>query len=379
MAYRSFKEKLYISFKTIIKLKVQRYLCKDCLSVFRDSTTLLYGKERISLHTKMVVLQKLKEDVTLTHVSKEVGVSPQEAYNIFNSYVKIERHVLPEVLCIDEFKNLKSADGKYAVVLYDPINSIIIDVLESRLLKDLDEYFYHITFEEKNRVKYFISDMYEGFRSVKKRHFPNATHVVDSFHYVRYVTEAVNSIRIKLMNYYGEHTPEYRILKKYWNIITRPINNIKDFISYNPIRKEKTNSDTIINDCLDLSADLKIGYSLKEDFFIGFDTVHFENANAFLNDFKTNCMESNLEAFISLANTISSWQDEIVNSFIRFGDKRLNNGYLEGINNRIKVIKKIGYGYKNFYYFRNRLMYNINLNEPLKEIDINTIPKVKRK
>ncbi len=141
MAYRSFKEKLYISFKTIIKLKVQRYLCKDCLSVFRDSTTLLYGKERISLHTKMVVLQKLKEDVTLTHVSKEVGVSPQEAYNIFNSYVKIERHVLPEVLCIDEFKNLKSADGKYAVVLYDPINSIIIDVLESRLLKDLDEYF----------------------------------------------------------------------------------------------------------------------------------------------------------------------------------------------------------------------------------------------
>ena len=90
-------------------------------------------------------------------------------------------------------------------------------------------------------------------------------------------------------------------------------------------------------------------------------------------------MESNLEAFISLANTISSWQDEIVNSFIRFGDKRLNNGYLEGINNRIKVIKKIGYGYKNFYYFRNRLMYNINLNEPLKEIDINTIPKAKRK
>lgn len=219
----------------------------------------------------------------------------------------------------------------------------------------------------------------KALEASKKRHFPNATHVVDSFHYVRYVTEAVNSIRIKLMNYYGEHTPEYRILKKYWNIITRPINNIKDFISYNPIRKEKTNSDTIINDCLDLSADLKIGYSLKEDFFIGFDTVHFENANAFLNDFKTNCMESNLETFISLANTISSWQDEIVNSFIRFGDKRLNNGYLEGINNRIKVIKKIGYGYKNFYYFRNRLMYNINLNEPLKEIDINTIPKAKRK
>ena len=49
------------------------------------------------------------------------------------------------------------------------------------------------------------------------------------------------------------------------------------------------------------------------------------------------------------------------------------------IDSTSKVIKKIGYGYKNFYYFRNRLMYNINLNEPLKEIDINTIPKAKRK
>ena len=59
---------------------------------------------------------------------------------------------------------------------------------------------------------------------------------------------------------------------------------------------------------------------------------------------------------------------EIVNSFIRFGDKRLNNGYLEGINNRIKVIKKISYGCKNFNYFRNRIMYAINENEPISNI-----------
>lgn len=49
------------------------------------------------------------------------------------------------------------------------------------------------------------------------------------------------------------------------------------------------------------------------------------------------------------------------------------------MNNRIKVIKKIGYGYKNFYFFRNRLMFCINENEPLKDIDIRKIPKKVRK
>ena len=36
-----------------------------------------------------------------------------------------------------------------------------------------------------------------------------------------------------------------------------------------------------------------------------------------------------------------NWKKEIVNSFIRFGERKLHNGYIEGINNRIKVIKRI--------------------------------------
>lgn len=51
-----------------------------------------------------------------------------------------------------------------------------------------------------------------------------------------------------LMKDFKETTPEYRILKRYWNLIVRPLNNIKSFESYNPIQKTKTSSDTIIND-----------------------------------------------------------------------------------------------------------------------------------
>ena len=73
------------------------------------------------------------------------------------------------------------------------------------------------------------------------------------------------------------------------------------------------------------------------------------------------------------------WFDEIGNSYIRFGDRRLNNAYLEGKNNRIKEIKKISYGCNSFYYFRNRLMYVINGDEPIGIVDISKIPRLKRK
>ena len=66
-----------------------------------------------------------------------------------------------------------------------------------------------------------------------------------------------------------------------------------------------------------------------------------------------NCKTSQTEA----SKTINNWLDYIVNSFI---DKRYSNGYTEGLNNKIKVIKRNGYGYRNFRFFRLRLLYILN-------------------
>ena len=73
-----------------------------------------------------------------------------------------------------------------------------------------------------------------------------------------------------------------------------------------------------------------------------------------------------------------NWKTEIINSFIRFGDKRLHNGYLEGINNKIKVIKRLSYGYRNFTHFRNRILYMVNSEYTLKLVDRSKIVRKKR-
>ena len=66
------------------------------------------------------------------------------------------------------------------------------------------------------------------------------------------------------------------------------------------------------------------------------------------------CSENGIEEFIEASKTIENWLEYICNSFI---DKNLSNGFTEGLNNKIKVIKRVGFGYKDFDFFRLRLLY----------------------
>ena len=68
-----------------------------------------------------------------------------------------------------------------------------------------------------------------------------------------------------------------------------------------------------------------------------------------------NCIEKDIHEFIEASKTISRWKEYILNSFI---DKRYSNGYTEGTNNKIKVLKRVGFGYKNFNFLRGRILYS---------------------
>ena len=57
------------------------------------------------------------------------------------------------------------------------------------------------------------------------------------------------------------------------------------------------------------------------------------------------------------ANTIKNWLPYIANSFI---DERFSNGFTEGLNNKIKVIKRVAFWYKNFEFLRLRILYIMN-------------------
>ena len=60
--------------------------------------------------------------------------------------------------------------------------------------------------------------------------------------------------------------------------------------------------------------------------------------------------------FYQCTETFTKWEEEILNAF----DSGLTNGYTEGCNNRIKVIKRNAYGMRNFDHFRTRILHVMN-------------------
>ena len=94
-----------------------------------------------------------------------------------------------------------------------------------------------------------------------------------------------------------------------------------------------------------INDNLKTGYQLKESFLDIVNHSAYENVKTDLKCWIDLCRESDIGEFIEASNT-----NYIANSFI---DKRLSNGFTEKLNNKIKS----GLGYKNFEYFRLRILY----------------------
>ena len=75
-----------------------------------------------------------------------------------------------------------------------------------------------------------------------------------------------------------------------------------------------------------------------------------------LRDFKKHVQMANLAPFMRVLKTTEQWKEEIWNG-IRTG---YNNGFTEGCNNTIKVLKRVCYGFRNFENFRRRILYILN-------------------
>lgn len=114
---------------------------------------------------------------------------------------------------------------------------------------------------------------------------------------------------------------------------------------------------TVLNEILDISSELKTGYVLKEEFLDIIKHYKEMDIDEQLTKWVSKCIMKNIPEFVEAAGTISRWKEYIINSFL---DERYSNGYTEGVNNKIKVIKRIAFGYKNFTLFRARILYIFN-------------------
>lgn len=372
----------------VVTCHIQRYKCKVCNHIFYEKDTFSNPKETLSKETIFIILEKLKSsNVTFESVARDLHISRQNVIDVFDRYIDYTPGKLPEILSFDEKHiNKNMTDNVYLFIIVDFKNIEIYDIVHSRHKYALERYFSKIPLEERQKVKYITMDMWETYLDVAKRYFRNAKIAIDSFHIIRTINNAMNAVRISVMQRFNLKTdniednhPYYYLLKKFRYYFVSEFDDITDKRFYNRKMKMWFDKHSMRKYLLDIDPRLEKAYDLTSRYREFNKTVSYDKAEEeleiLINDFYT----SNLPSFFDVAKTLSSWKEYIINSFITIPDalskpnskdespkpRRLSSGAIEGLNAIIDKINVNGNGYSNFWRFRNRVIYAINDNVPI--------------
>lgn len=251
-------------------------------------------------------------------------------------------------LGIDEIA-LRKGQRDYVVVLVDLERSCLIGMAQSRQQVEIEKALESFGVEVLAQIEEVSIDLSGNYRGLVKRLLPNAAIVADRFHVMKIINTELNQVRrqeIKAQDQQPDETQREQAkatLKKSKYALLKPEENLTE--------KQRETLEEVKN----ISPLLAQMHQQKERFREIFDTqFEWEEGLFELGDW---LMES-ATIFTHSVQTIDRWLEEIVNYF----DHRTTNGIVEGINNKLKLIKRSGYGFRNFENFRLRCLICWHLN-----------------
>lgn len=320
----------------IVTVRKRRYICKECNSTFTENNPYI---KRYCHFPQRFYFESIKETLTLqsfTSIARKVGVSVSSIIRWFDNinYPKAE---LPSCIAIDEFKG--NADGeKFQCNLSDPVKRKIIDILPNRDSEDLCKHFLEYTYDERAKVKKVVMDLSTLFRSVAKQLFPEAKIIADKFHVIRVVINSLENVRKRIQKEF--HEAKRKWFKRSRHLLLKP-------------EYKLTDEDKIeLNRMLNSSPELEKAWILKERFYEIFRKVTRTEAKKELRDWLLLANQLSIPEFKHCITTFTNWRTEIANII----GENVSNGFIEGSNNKIKVLKRISFGVQNFKRFRNRIL-----------------------
>lgn len=324
-----------LGFKTILKIHKRRYTCQACGKHFFENINILPKYQRTTNRLWGYVLSELHQTYSMKSIAERVSLSQTSIARILD-YTSFSLNTLPEVIAIDEFRG-NAGNEKFQCILTNPKTHQILDILPRRRSEDLYKYF--SKFDNRRDVKYIVMDMSSLFRSVIKNCFPNAIIIADKYHVQRQVSWALENVRKRVQGEFHENRRKY--FKRSRTLL------LKKYSSLNEDELEQ------LSHMLELSKDLAKAYYLTQEFYEVMSSKNLEEAKKRLSNWYLHYQVAGLKEFDSAFRAFNNWENEILNIF----RTNLSNGFTEGCNNKIKVIKRNAFGVRNFERFRKRILH----------------------
>jgi transposase len=321
-----------------LMLLKRRFRCHGCGKVFTEPDEVCGPRRRSSGRFRGYLGQEaLHQTVKRTAQKERVGeglVRRCVAEEIGRMLGTREARETPEFMALDEY----SVSGRrlYHTAICNLVDREVMEVVEGQGQQRVKEYLDKLSRPE--RVKAVAMDMHEPFRQAVQMCLPGAKVVADKFHLIRHVNGAVDKVRSDLQG--GSRRGKKRELFRSRYTLLKGAERLKDW--------EEERLRTLFLGY----PELKQAWELKEGFRAWYRETDRKRAEKGLNKLEQQIRSSSLPSFKQLLSMLTGWRTEILNYF----DYRITNGFVEGKNNRIKTIKRMGYGYRNTDNFRLRIL-----------------------
>ncbi len=243
------------------------------------------------------------------------------------------------------FRRLKGNRTEYITTVADVENHQIIDILPTRNFTEVAGWLDKQPNDWKQRISFGCLDMSNTYAAVYSVVLPRAYQVVDPFHAVSLANRCLDNVRRRVqLAQLGHRGKKDDPLFKARRALL--------------VAEEKLDTATSerLSSLLQLgdpNAEVAIAYRIKErlrDFYAARD---IKEARELLDDLVRHCLNKAMPTEIQrLGKTIRKWFDKICNYHIA----RVSNGPTEALNNLIKRIKRIGFGFRNFKNYRIRAL-----------------------
>lgn len=338
----------------ILRLSKQRFLCHSCNKKFFARTKLVNDGCFISNPVKYAIALELKNKISEKDIAKRYRVSPNTVERIIDSWYegkKLYKNHLPEILSFDEFKSVKSADGAMSFHMCDGKTGKTLDIVEDRKLNSLLKYFSYFTHKARSNVKLIVIDMYSPYISLIQKMFPNAKIIIDKFHLVNLISTSLNKTRINIMK---SDNKNYNKLKRYWKLLLKSqeeLNNSK-WRRWTCFDNLMTQSD-VVNYLINTNKELYNTYQVYQSILYSIKNNNYKELETIVND-----THDSISTYMRTSiKTLKGFLPHIKNTL----SNPYHNGFVEGNNNFIKVLKRIAFGFRSFRRFKARIMICKNL------------------
>lgn len=336
---RTIRDRNILEKEVYLHLKSRQFYCEDCHRYFQEQYSFVSKHKNMTLRLEQYLYCCLKDSST-----KEVAVRENVLWDvlqsIFDTYsqkeINSELSYFPKRLGIDEFSYRKGKKD-YAVVLVDLDTGQVWDILEHRDKTYLKVYFLSKGQAFCEGIAIFSCDMWEGFSSTAKELFPNAEVVIDRFHFFQHCHKVLDVVRKELR----KKQPTQAYFKQIKWLLYK---------SWKDLKKEQRK---VLLRAFRLSKTLRTIYFMKVELQNIFNTdLQKEEAETLIKQWIEAAKKLQNKAMDKFIATFESWKNDILN-FFKGG---YSNGIVEGINNKIKTLKRNAYGFRNFQNFRRKIL-----------------------